>query len=288
VSAQELAIVGYTPSTHSSAEIGALLLGVMEDGAMVYAGKVGTRYTAKMRTELMQTLERNRQPKPAVGNSPRVKDATWVTPRLVAQVQFIEWTSDGRLRHPSFLGLRSDKSPEEYVREKSKSETPRAEEAKEKGRSAKRAAAQKNQKAPDIAITHPEKVIYPRDGITKKDIAEYFEAVSEPMLRAIAGRPLALEHWNEGIEGPSWFHQNIGRDAQPWMHLAETPAGTGSGSVKHLVADSPQSLRWLAQRSALTVHMWSSREGSLEAPDWIVFDLDPAKGKGRSEERARA
>lgn len=299
VNAQELAIVGYTPSTHSSEEIGALLLGVMDGGGLVYAGKVGTGYSATLRRDLVRMLVRDRQAKPAVKDAPRVKDATWVTPRHVAQVQFTEWTSDGKLRHPSFLGLRPDKKPEECVREKPKSPEPvedglssPSKARRKKSTPARASAATKRKtssatkktslqaKAPDIVITHPEKLIYPRDGITKADIAAYFEAVSEPMLRALAARPLALEHWNEGIDKPSWFHQNIGRDAQAWMHLADTPTRTTSSSVKHLVADSPRALRWLAQRSALTVHMWSSREGSLDTPDWVVFDLDPARGQG--------
>lgn len=291
VNAQELAIVGFTPSSHSSEEIGALLLGVMHKGAMVYAGKVGTGYSAKMRRDLMRTLARDRQPNPAVKDAPRVKDATWVTPRLVAQVQFMEWTSDGKLRHPSFLGLRNDKAPEECVREEAKAVENAEDElvnrthSSPSKRSTKKAAKKKTESVirengPTIVLTHPEKLIYPRDGITKKEIAEYFAAVSDPMLRALAGRPLALEHWNDGIDKPSWFRQNIGRDAQPWMHLAETPARTTSKSVKHLVADSPGALQWLAQRSALTVHMWSSREESLDTPDWVIFDLDPAKGKG--------
>jgi bifunctional non-homologous end joining protein LigD len=124
-------------------------------------------------------------------------------------------------------------------------------------------------------------LLYPRDGITKQDVADYFQAVAGAMLPALEGRPLALEHWNAGIHKPSWFHQSIKEDAaEPWMTIAETPARTSGKTVRHLVADSPAALQWLAQRSALTVHMWSSRVSSLESPDWIVFDLDPAKGKG--------
>jgi bifunctional non-homologous end joining protein LigD len=132
-----------------------------------------------------------------------------------------------------------------------------------------------------VKLSHPERVLYPRDNITKADVAAYYEAVAEPMLRALADRPLALEHWNQGIDQPSWFHQNIGREGPSWLTVINTPTRTSSRStVKHLVADSVDALRWLAQMSVLTVHMWSSRGKSLEHPDWILFDLDPAKGKG--------
>jgi bifunctional non-homologous end joining protein LigD len=131
-----------------------------------------------------------------------------------------------------------------------------------------------------VKLTHPEKLLYPRDGYTKQDLADYYAAVAGPLLRALADRPLALQHWPQGIDREPWFHQNIGREAEPWMTLAETPTKTARGKVRHLVADRPEALRWLAQHSVLTVHMWSSRAGALSMPDWVVFDLDPAEGKG--------
>jgi bifunctional non-homologous end joining protein LigD len=192
-----------------------------------------------------------------VKDAPRVKTATWVKPRLVGQVQFTEWTTDHRLRHPSFLGLREDKGVKDVVKE-----TPEVTQSR-------------------VTLTNPDRLLYPKDGYTKKDIVAYYEAVAEPMLRALQGRPLTLEHWNQGIHKPSWFHQNIGKEGPKWLKLIDTPTRTTkSGTVKHLIVDSVDALRWLGQMSVLTVHMWSSREGSLEEPDWILFDLDPAKGKG--------
>jgi bifunctional non-homologous end joining protein LigD len=132
-----------------------------------------------------------------------------------------------------------------------------------------------------VNLSNPDRVLYPRDGITKQDVADYYAAVSEPMIRALRDRPLALEHWNEGIDKPSWFHQDVGRGAQPWLTTIETPTRTTvHKSVKHLVVDKPETLRWLAQMSVLTIHMWASRGAALDEPDWLVFDLDPAKGKG--------
>lgn len=255
---QEFVIVGWQTSTATDREIGSLHLAVNENGKLRYAGKVGTGFSSKLRTWLREELENDRVPKPLVEDAPRVRDANWVKPRLVAQVAFAEWTGDNRLRHPSFLGLRDDKTVKEVVKEKpvpvSKSK---------------------------VTFTNPDRLLYPRDKIMKKDVAAYYEAVAEPMLRALADRPLALEHWNQGIDKPSWFQQSIGKEGPPWLRIVETPTRTTkSGLAKHLVVDSVDALRWLAQMSVLTVHMWSSRAQSLEEPDWILFDLDPAKGKG--------
>lgn len=257
---QELVIVGYQPSTHSSREIGSLHLAVMgKDGALHYAGKVGTGFSYKMRVWLKDELTKDKVAEKLVKDAPRVRDATWVKPRLVAQVAFTEWTSDNRLRHPSFLGLREDKAPAEVVKE-----VPVAVGSKQK-----------------VVLTHPERVLYPRDKFTKEDVAAYYEAMAKPMMRALKGRPLSLEHWNQGIDHPSWFHQNLGKEAPSWLTTISTPTRVASRqTVKHLVIDSPEALRWLAQMSVLTVHMWNSHEPKLEEPDWIVFDLDPAKGQG--------
>jgi len=260
---QELIIVGWQPSTHSDREIGSLHLAVKDDdGTLRYAGKVGTGFSAKMRVWLRDELGKDVIAKTEVKDVPRIRDATWVRPRLVGQVAFTEWTTDHRLRHPAFLGLRDDKKPEEVVRE----------------RKAKAPAAKKKQSS-RVTLTNPDRLLYPRDGFTKQDVADYFDAVAEPMMRTLADRPLNLEHWNQGIDKPSWFHHNIGKEGTEWMRFVDTPT-RGGKNVKHLIADSRDSLRWLAQMSALTVHMWHSRAESLEEPDWMLFDLDPAKGKG--------
>ena len=115
---QELAVVGYTPIATGARAIGALLLAYRDGRRFVYAGKVGTGYTEAVRRDLFRRLEPLRVDAPLVSGAPRVKEARWVEPRLVAEVSFTEWTGDGKLRHPSFKGLRDDKAPEECVRER--------------------------------------------------------------------------------------------------------------------------------------------------------------------------
>jgi bifunctional non-homologous end joining protein LigD len=255
INEQELIVIGWNPSTHSSKEMGSLHLAVKgDDGALHYAGKVGTGFSAKQRVWFRDELSKDVVPQAPARDAPREKKATWVRPRFVVQVAFTEWTGDNRLRHPAFLGIREDKGVGEVVKE-----------------------------APEhtVTLTNPDRVLYPKDKITKQDLANYYEAVAEPMVRALRDRPLSLEHWNQGITKPSWFHQDVGKGAPPWVTTIDTPTRTTKeGSVRHLVVDKPETLRWLAQMSVLTVHMWASRGAALNEPDWLVFDLDPAKGKG--------
>jgi bifunctional non-homologous end joining protein LigD len=123
---QELAVVGYTPITTGDRAIGALLLAVREGDRFVYAGKVGTGFTDELRRELSRRLEPERAAGPPVAGAPRMRDARWVRPRLVAEVAFAEWTADGMLRHPVFKRLREDKAPEEAVRERPRARRSRA------------------------------------------------------------------------------------------------------------------------------------------------------------------
>jgi bifunctional non-homologous end joining protein LigD len=258
---QELVIIGWQASTASERDIGSLHLAVFDEkGDLRYAGKVGTGFSAKLRGTLREQLVKDEIPQSIAKNAPRDKKAHWVKPRLVAQVAFTEWTSDGRLRHPSFLGLRDDKSAtaKDVVRE-----------------------VPQDVSSSKVKLTNPDRILYPRDKITKTELVAYYEAVSAPMLHALKDRPLTLEHWNQGIDKPSWFHQNLGKEAPSWLSTIDTPTRTTkSGTVKHMLADSVDSLRWLGQMSVLTTHMWSSRTPRLEEPDWLLFDLDPAKGKG--------
>ncbi|HEX8410521.1 MAG TPA: DNA ligase D [Thermoanaerobaculia bacterium] len=298
INQQEFVIVGWQPSNANARDIGSLHLAVNENGELRYAGKVGTGFSAKLRTSLAAELAKDVIPKTTVKDAPRVKTAVWVRPRLVGQVSFTEWTGDHRLRHPSFLGLREDKTVADVVRERpSSSASAKTSVASKSAPAAKSSSRAKTVRRPEgskdpastrginsesrVTLTNPDRLLYPKDGITKQDVANYYEAVAEPMLRTLADRPLALEHWNQGIHKPSWFHQNIGREGPEWLTIIDTPTRTVKRStVKHLVVDSVDALRWLAQMSVLTVHMWSSRGASLEEPDWILFDLDPAKGKG--------
>jgi bifunctional non-homologous end joining protein LigD len=277
---QELAIIGYTLSTASTREIGALHLGYMgNDGAMHYAGKVGTGFSSKLRVELRNRLAKDEVPASPAKDAPRARDAHWVQPRLVAQVAFTEWTADNRLRHPSFLGLRIDKSPEEVVREKVVEERAPKQSASRKSRPP--AASRQPPAKSKVTLTHPERVLYPKDKITKADVLAYYEAMAEPLIKSLHDRPLSLEHWNQGVGKPSWFHQHLGREAPDWLSSVETPTRTSSrATVKHLTVNNIDDARWLAQMSVLTIHMWASRAPKLEQADWLVFDLDPAKGKG--------
>ncbi len=202
---------------------------------------------------------------------PRERDAIWVKPRYVAQVEFSEWTRDGKLRQPSFQGLREDKKPEDVSREMPQpvSESKRVEPKKPK-------ASKVATDTPKVELTHPDKIIYPKSGLTKRDVFNYFSEIAPFILPALEERALAFEQWPQGISKPGIFRQHA-KGVPPWATTASVPHERGQ--VSHLIVDRPEMLLWLANQSALTLHIPSSRISRLTEPDWVVFDLDPPEGR---------
>ncbi len=253
---QEVAIIGYAPLKNGSSGVGALFVGIQGQEGLEFAGKVGTGFSAKQRKELQAALDKDVVAKPQAAGTPRVKAATWVKPRLVAQVTFTEWTRDGKLRHPSFQGLRLDKKPEECVREDARS-VPQAAVAHE------------------VKLTSADRVVFPKSGITKGEVFRYYEQLAPQLVTALSGRPLSLQQWPKGIADKGFFRQQVHRPPE-WattVLIQHQPR-----EVRHLIADRPETLLWLANQNAYTLHMWSSRVPHLSEPDWVVFDLDPGDG----------
>ncbi|MGH2968234.1 MAG: non-homologous end-joining DNA ligase, partial [Solirubrobacteraceae bacterium] len=139
----------------------------------------------------------------------------------------------------------------------------------------------------EVRLTHPDKLLFPADGLTKADLAAHYEAVAEVMLPHVRDRPLNLWRWNAGIDGPRVVQQDIPKGAPEWVARVETPRRRG-GSNCHVLAQDAATLRWLANQNCITPHVWSARTDRLDRPDRLVFDLDPAEGTDFSVVREAA
>jgi bifunctional non-homologous end joining protein LigD len=130
---------------------------------------------------------------------------------------------------------------------------------------------------PDVKLSHPEKVLFPEDGITKADLAAYYASVAGAMLPHVRDRPLNLWRWNQGIGGRLVVQQDIPKGAPDWVQRVETPRRKG-GSIEHVLCQDADTLRWLSNQNCITPHVWSARRDRLDRPDHIVFDFDPEAG----------
>ena len=276
---QEFVIGGFTLPSKGTAGIGALLLGYYEDGELRYAGRSGTGFTRAAHQMLRAKLERlARKGSPFVGVPREVRrGAHWVKPDLVAQIAFSNWTRDNLTRQAAFKGLREDKPAKEVLRERAESTNgtkPRISHKRSKATpysSRRRKGAAMN----NLAITHPDKVLDTESGLTKGQLAEYYEAVAEHLLQHVADRPLSVVRCPDGNGKPCFFQKHVGFGL---------PSGVKSVSIGNrkthekedfLTVDSSEGLIGLAQMGVLEIHPWGSHNDSLEQPDRIIFDLDP-------------
>jgi bifunctional non-homologous end joining protein LigD len=270
---QELVIVGYTPPKGTRRGIGALLLGATEGkGRLRYVGKVGTGFSNETLKDLAGRLSRIEIDRPAVVDPPRMRAVRWVKPELVGQIRFAEWTSDGVLRHPSFEGLRLDKPARDVHREIAQP-TPRA--------------APRRGSAPEVdgvTISHPDRVVDPKTGLTKLDLARYAAAIAGTMLPFVERRPLMLFRCPDGTE-EAVFRQSDRRRGKKTSCFVQKHSGVGLGDVnlgsgragdeEVLYVTKPRQIVHLAQQNAVEIHGWGSTMPRWDRPDWIVLDLDP-------------
>ncbi|HEX7045184.1 MAG TPA: DNA ligase D [Burkholderiales bacterium] len=265
---QEFIVCGYTAPQGARAGLGALVLGVHDAGGrLVYAGRTGTGFDARVLPALRPRLEKLRVPEPPFPELParEARSAvTWVAPRLVIEAEFAGWTRDNIARQASFRGIREDKSPREVVREVAQPLPPA---------DAAPAAAVEAARAATRQLTHPEKVLFPEQGLTKRDVASYYAAVADWMLPHVTRRPLMLLRCPDGRHRQCFFQKHA-RDAPAQLLRVAVEEAHGR-RAQYLALDSLQGLLALVQLGALEVHVWSARIDRLERPDQLLLDLDP-------------
>ena len=281
---QEFVIVGWSESDR---RIGfrSLLLAAKDGRKLTYVGKVGTGFSGQLIQDLMDRMELLAVDKAAVEvPRPDRKGAHWIKPKLVAEIAFAEFTDEGILRHPSFVGLREDKPAKDVVREVPKHLT----------KSEKKPAARDRKKvagatAEDfgIEISSPDRVIYPELGLTKKDLADYYAAVEPLIMVDAADRPMTLIRFPSGRTGESFFQKHDKGTFGP--HVKQIPIKEKDGSKEdYLYFDDIRGLLACVQMGTIEFHGWGSKVDKVEYPDRLVFDLDPDVGLDFAKVKAAA
>ena len=304
---QEFVVGGFTQPRNSREHIGALLVGYFDAGdRLAYAGHVGTGFTgASLRTvyQRLARLRRARSPFSAevVPNEP----ATWVRPDMVVEVRFNEWTSEGRLRQPVFLGVRDDKDPRAIIREPVVAPSARGRRStiaiRDSTRPRKSPAPMKlpakyakvvdrlqelqsgtgagEIRLPEgtLSLTSLDKPYWPDDGFTKGDLLRYYASVAPAILPVIADRPLVLRRYPNGIDGDAFYQQQAPPSVPDGVRVEPVAGGEdGKGeTIRRFIGGDLLTLLYLVQLGAISVDPWHSRVGSLHTPDWSVIDLDP-------------
>lgn len=262
---QEFLLCGFTKGERDY--FGALLLGVWDNGRLHFAGSVGTGFDQRMMHRLHGLLvERTVAKSPFPHPVKLPQEITWARPELVATVKFLEWTSEGRLRAPVFVGLRKDIDPKECIR---KVEMVQARAALlPEGKS----EAPVTIDGQSFRIKNLDKLFYPEDKITKRDLINYYDAVAPFLLPHWTDRPLSLRRYPDGIHGEGFFQKNA-EGLPAWIRT--TVIRDGEEKAVRVVGDTRAQLVYLAQLGCIDQNPWMSRIDSLENPDFMLIDLDP-------------
>ncbi len=263
----EFLVAGYTRgSGRRAGTFGALVLAVHDGPDLRYVGNVGTGFDddeIRRLLRLLKPLRRDSPPFREPPKMPRVRkgDVVWVEPRLVAQVRYGEWTHDGHLRHPSYLGLRDDKEPEDVV-------SPQV--VPEVITSGRRT----------LRLSNLDKPFWPEEGITKGDLLAYYRAVSPALVPHLRGRPFTMRRYPDGAGGKAFFQKDAPSHMPDWIPRFRAQVSPRDGTrskrwVSFPVVNDELALLWMVNMGCIDMNAWYSRVDRPERPDFVLFDLDP-------------
>ncbi len=272
---QEFVVCGFTERANAVSQVGSLILGVHDaSGHLVPVGSVGTGWNAEESQSLYARLVKYQVAQspfdPAVVKKPgrwstRVAGSEhWLKPRVVAEVEFAEWTADGQIRHASFVALRTDKPAREITREPTSKAI------------AVLPSRKTNSASKGIQVTNAERVIDASTGLTKLHLVRYYESVASWILPHLVGRPCSLVRGPSGVSGQLFFQKHGSKIGIPG--ITELDAALWPGHAALLEVSTPDALIGAAQMNVIEFHTWNSVVGNIDKPDRMVFDLDPGEG----------
>jgi bifunctional non-homologous end joining protein LigD len=269
---QEAIIVGFTEPRESRKYFGALVLGVIKKGKLIYAGHTGTGFTQQTLKEtwnMLKPLIRKESPFNA-----RIKTnmpVTWVEPRLVCEVRFSEITKDGSMRHPVFLHLRPDKKEKEVTMENMKPLTKK--EVKEETTGEKTYSFGKIK----VKASRIDKVFWPDEGITKGDVLEYYNQMADYILPYLKNRPESLKRNPNGIGDSGFFQKDAGGAAPDWVKSIKLFSDSANKNIDYILCNNKATLIYLANLGCIEINPWHSAVPTLDKPDYLIIDIDPSE-----------
>ncbi|MFY9310999.1 MAG: DNA ligase D [Bacteroidia bacterium] len=294
---QEAIIAGFTAPTGGRKHFGALVLGVMNKGKLTYVGHTGSGFSTRSLKEMSELLKpRIIKQSPFEEKIKTNMPVTWVKPDLVCEIKYSEWTKDGRMRHPIFLGLRNDKTADEVTTEAKKTVQKPAKKAMrttEKAVSKKAAPSKKTikksaeeKKKPNeklvafgkikVKISNPDKVFWPDEEITKGQVVDYYQSVSKYILPYLKDRPQSLKRNPNGIKDSGFFHKDAGDEAPEWVQSKLIFSESTNKDIDYILCNNAATLAYLNNLGCIEINPWHSTVQALDKPDYLIIDIDPS------------
>lgn len=264
----DVIIAGYTEPTGSRQYFGSLVLGMMKNDRLVYAGNAGTGYNDKMLAEIYKILQPLRQEHSPFAERIKNIKATWVKPVRVCEVKFTEWTRDERLRHPVFLRLRDDKSLKERDMKNQKPVK------KEKPGDKSLFVTAGKVKVP---VSNPGKLYFPGEGITKKMVIDYYQEIAPYILPFLKDRPQSLKRNPNGILDEGFFHKDAGEGAPSFIKSFPLHSESTNKQIDYIICNDKATLAYLNNLGCIELNPWHSTIKKQDNPDYMIIDLDPSE-----------
>lgn len=280
----EAIICGFTEPRGSRERFGALILGKFTDGALTYCGHTGTGFNKESLKQLYQQLEPLIVKTSPFETIPKTNmPVTWTKPELVCEIKYSEITKDGIYRHPVFLNLREDKEPEEISDAEHKAskntKPPKVMKAKTPSKKTENSGKEKeitlNQHK--VKLTNQDKVYFPKDGITKGDVTDYYQSVASYILPHLKNRPLSLNRFPNGIDEQGFYQKDAGDSIPDWINTTQVYSESNDKYIDYIYCNDKATLAYLNNLGCIDLNPWNSSLPDLEHPDYLVLDLDPSK-----------
>jgi bifunctional non-homologous end joining protein LigD len=300
-SEQEFVVGGWTGREGAPGDLGALLLGIYEDGRLRPVGKVGTGFDARTRRGLIASMEPLARSTAPFRPVPREPGVHWVEPTMVVRAEFAEWTADGNLRGPSFKGVDPGRNPLGVAREWPR---PTVEVVAAAGRPDPSPQAGDRDEpvtggaTPDeldalaalpgsggmwtvggrtLKLSNLDKLIWPEDDITKRELIRYYVTVAPVLVPYLAGRALTLQRYPDGIAKSGFWQKQVPGHAPDWIDCWAWESRSTRERVDYMVLDSVAALAWIANEAAVDVHPSTFLVEAPQTPTWALVDIDPGQ-----------
>ncbi|WP_432221933.1 DNA ligase D [Flavobacterium sp. TMP13] len=277
---EEAIIIGITKSKNARSYFGAVLLAQYKNGKLEYIGKCGSGFTEESLKDLYHKFEKYFISESPLEDKIKIKDEIqWVKPHFICSVKFSQWTTDMRLRHPVFEGIRLDKKLKNIVRENSENtntdDSPK-EEATNKINKKSDAHLTVEIGKGTLLLTNLNKIYFPESGITKGEIIHYYSEVADFILPYLKDRPESLNRYPNGIKSSSFYQKDFDTDKVPsWLKTKNLTSESNEKGIDYLICNDKETLIYMVNLGCIDFNPWNSTVQNLDNPDWMVIDIDP-------------
>lgn len=270
---EDVIICGYTAPRGSRRYFGSLILGKYKNAELMYTGHAGTGFNESKLKEIHQLLQDLiTESSPFDEEPPTNAESTWVEPKIVCEIKYSEITEDGIFRHPVFLHLRPDKKATEIF-ENSNSHKIMKENAKTEREDNLEVKINRHK----VKLTNQNKIYFPKSNITKGDVVDYYQSISEYILDHLKDRPLSLNRFPNGIDESNFYHKDAGENTPKWVKTTEVYSESSDKTIDYILCNNQATLAYLNNLGCIDINPWNSQVPKLDNPDYLVLDIDPSE-----------